>query len=416
MKFQVNAGQFTKSITPVADIATKSIAKEWADGNMITLKAFKDEFVAISHGGSASIIANISDKTYGNLNYVCIEDGISTFSANDLMAFLPFMPQSEDIVVSATPNELRLTVVSDDTICNIIPVVTKDVRPPQLANKFSKTVKVNREMFSAGLARVQFAIGKEIAKPYYKCLLFQTIDSNKVRFAAGSGSRFAVDEIEGKNIVELNNGELVHFIFPDVNVPNIGRILEASAQSEIFIKEASATESNPEQIVIEYEGITIIILGLDKDIKFAEVRKVLDFNYTNRVLTDISQWKTTAGYIDATLKTSEKGDNRYKNADITANFKESRFRVSAATKTSTTSAPKFTKVLAHNGVESIPVCCSSEYIVEIVRNAPMSSGDIEICLEDKTKPIVIKYPTIINETKETTENFSMFFATLKKPE
>lgn len=413
MKFKVNVGQFVKSLKPVVDIATKSVTKDWELSNMMTIKASQDGITGIAHGGSASIVVPISDKNCSNLNYSCIEEGSSTVSAITFMNQVIALNQAEDIIVTGNQNNFVMALESDSDISETIPVFGTEVKPHPIAKKFEKTVKVNREAFITGIGKVQFAIGDEITKPYYKCLLFETVSNTKIRFAAGSGARFAVDEIEGKNIIELDNGELVSFIFPDTNIPNISRILDYASGADIVVKQAKASDDNQDQIVIEYDGNTLILQGIDTSIKFAEVHKVLDFNYSNKVTSDISQWALSANGIDGTLK-AEKSNKQYRNTDVTADLKNMVFFVVAETTVKTKSKPKISGIIAKGDENDPSFRCSSKFVIEIVRNATISAGDVEIHFEDKNRPVVFRYPRIVNSTKDTTEDFSIFFATLKK--
>jgi len=413
MKFVINAGQFAKCLRSVVDVATKGTSKDWEYVNNITLRAMKDEVVAIAHGGTASIIASISDKYYDNLGYSCETDGITTVNANDLMKALNAYALSGKAIISASANEFKVILESDADQFNTMSVIKQDVKPPVLATKFDTEITVNRETFMDGIAKVQFAMGVEETKPYYKCILFEAKDNKSLRFAAGSGARFAVVDVDGDNIVKANDEKI---IFPDLNIANIVKALSFDTSENITIKFAAANVDNnsPDQIVIQYSGITMAILGIDTSIKYNDVNKVMSYSYPNIVKTDLQDWVLATASIEATYTEDSKASTDIFNTDIKPNFKDGYFEAETSTKAKAKRKIKFTKVVADGKVADPTFRCNSQYLCELVKQSDYKQGEVEFNFEDKARPIVVKFPTRTNEIKKTEENFLIFFATSKR--
>jgi DNA polymerase III sliding clamp (beta) subunit (PCNA family) len=349
----------------------------------------------------------LSDKNCNGLGYECAKDGMITCVAVDLIKALKGFQPSQQVVVSATPNEIKIALATDLEQYSAVLVIAQDVKPPALADKFDTEVKVNREVFMDGLSKVKFAMGIEETKPYYKCLFFES-KNKAVKFVAGSGARFAINDVAGKNIVDGD----CSIVFPDTNIATMVKILSLSSSPDISIKKAIATDVYPDQIIIEYSGVTLVILGIDNSIKYAEVDKVTTYNYPNSVTSNINDWLWAGNAIEGTKTTSEKMSSDIHNTEVT--FKDNYCDVVTSTMAKAKRKVSFNNKIIKSETAVPSFRINSEYLTDITQNSDYKSGEIIFSFEDKTKPVLVRFPEKVNASKETTENFTMFFATSKR--
>jgi len=276
MKFKINVEKFMKSLIPLYDIAIRNYEKEWESAQKITFNTSEDKLVATSHGGYASIIVPISNSKMGGLQYECKEEGEATLNAESLFKSLDSFPKSEIIEIDTSTHKFIMTYHNQaGKQAQKLVLESEKVKPPVLATEFEKSVEVNREVFIEGMEKVFFAIGFAETQPHYMCQLFQ-VEKNKVRFAAGTGARFAISDVDGKNIVKTDKKE--NFIIPKQNISNIITVLKNSSVENITIKQAQShtgKTDNPAQIVIELEDVKLIILGIDTSIVYPPLNKII---------------------------------------------------------------------------------------------------------------------------------------------
>jgi len=421
MKFSINVEKFMKSLVPVEIIANKKENEGYESAGRITFDVSKDKIVAKAHGGTAAISAVISNDNIPNLNYECKEDGVITIMAEQFMKTLSSFPPSGDITIYMDGQEITASLNVDEDVDEQIQTVfseSGEIKLPNLSSKFKKQATINREIFVDGMDKVQFAMGFEKTVAHYMCQLFE-IEKGKARFAAGSGARFAIADIESKNILGANSKQT--FIFPKANVSPIISILKNTTSTNITIKESPANvdnSNNPAQIVIDFdEGISLIVLAIDTAIKYPDLNKILEFDYPYKVSSDISQWKYVVVGIEATNTKDIKKEHEMHNANVVAMLDKKVLFMETKSPTKAKRQIKDMKILQQGKTKEPSFCCNSAYILEAYGKGG-NSGDVILEFETKeesddgrVKPVVVRFPEIVNSSKDTLEKFTIFFAT-----
>ena len=314
MKFNVSAGVLSDAIFPCLEVATKNVNKDFVHAEKITLKAKQKELIAISHGGRASIILSISKDTVTDLNYECGEEGQATIKAVDFSNSLEAIPPAELMQFDLIGNELILSYKASTKDKHkekqTISILKEEVKPPVISKIFKQEVIINREIFVSGVDRVKFAIGFAKTMPYYMVELFE-IEPGKARFAAGTGARFAVLDVEGKCIKDVKEKE--QFFFPKDCIANMIKVLSHSTETDITIKYADANyqgSKNPAQIVIEFsKGGSMILLGIDPSVTYPVLDNVIKFDYPYSISSELSDWQYVVKGINATYNADIKAEN-----------------------------------------------------------------------------------------------------------
>jgi len=417
MEFKINVSKFLSALAPVIDVATKNTVKDFESAFMVSVSAYNDEISLVSHGGNACIQKNLMNSKIDSLNYECISEGEAVVEANKLMITLSSFPPNKDVTISinaqkAGDNNLgEMEVVCDDTEMQSLPVSKNNLSMPTLAKTFATELKTNREIFISGMQKVNFSVGIEEYRPKYLCQVFDA-SADGVRFIAGNGARFAINEITGKGIVSVDKKQRI--IFPKNNISNIISSLKAASSETIILKEGEATKDNSDQIIIEFDDTTLIILGIDVNIKkeYADVDRILSYNHPYQFKIDINEWIYPTKGARATYSEEIKRDNLVHNAEIEVSTKKDKFIVKSDTNMKSKRTVKV-ETLSSGDDDKVLLRCNSLFLAEMV-NQGYDSGSITMRFIDKDKPIVVDYPELVDGIKDTTEKYSIFFTTAKK--
>ena len=309
MIFEVNREEFARAIIPSVEVASKNTLKDFKFENLVTIKAEQDQVVLLSYGGVLGLIAPLSDSNFGGLEYSCEEEGSVTVYADDLMTFIESVPKGYKMIkISLDSSQLKISNASIDAkgkqakTERSMPTLTEIVRPPNLGNVFDQDIQIDREIFVNGVSSVLFAPAYEEKLFSYMCMLFEAKmeTDQEVRFSAGSGGRFAIKSIKGKNIV-LNNNE-ARMIFPKNSLSSISKILSSAAMPTISIKSVGVDQTKhiPEHIMIEFDGMILCVYGLEHFTKYPDLSKVLTHQYSNRIYSSLEDWKSISKAIEGT--------------------------------------------------------------------------------------------------------------------
>ncbi len=431
MIFEVNKEEFVRAIKPAVEVATRNTLKEFKYKNLITIKATQDKLALFAYGGTASIISVISDSNFASIDYKCEAEGNVTVYADDLFTFMSSIPY-EKIKIMLVSNELKISSASKkikgkkESSNRSMPTVSDIVKPPNLGEKFSQEIKINREIFIKGIDSVLFAPAYEEKMYTYMCMLFEAIEGEEqeVRFSAGTGGRFAIKSIKGKNIVV--NHQDAKIIFPKVNLTSISKLLSEANGPSVTIKCVNVDSKNniPEQIMIEFNKMVLCLFGIESFTKYPDLTKVINYKYPNRVYSNLEDW----GCI---VKTIEGTKHRYNesihNTEVVLNEDDEVFKVTP--KTAHTSSTFIDMVDIKKCIvkgEDIWFCCNSQYIDEMVAQGNgkgkvqlnfESQSILDSIPEDKPKqmrPILVKFPKNVDEAKDISDNFYMFFTVSTK--
>lgn len=415
MKFKVNVEKLCKAIGPVFDIATRNADKNFDFYSQMTISANKDKLEASSYGGTACIIANISDKYVSDINYNCEEEGRITVDAeeflNNLMSFCP----KDNVIISFNDSDISISLENDpDQIQTVAPLQTF-VIPPKLATKFQKTIKVNREVLVDGMKKVKFAIGFEESKPYYHCLV---IDGSKkgATFSSGTGGMFAIYNVDGNAIVETDVNTTIRFVIPKANIENIIKILSESSADSIVIQESTG-EGCPDQIHLDFSGTKIILLGLDANNNFQDLTKILDKTYPFHFGSKIEDWTYVVDGASAVYTYQEKQESAIHMVRVSWRDGNDYLLEEAETKTKSKRKIPVSRIKAEiSSGSTSSFSCAHPYLRHIVKSSDNTNDEIVIKFDgssgDKGKksPVRVDWLEKVNQLKDTKENFTLFFA------
>ena len=286
MKFQVNVKNFIKAIEPVVYLANHISNEKFTDNCLIALQSSPNEIIASAYIGSAAIKASILEKDYYNLQYFCYEEGTTTVNATDFMNSLASFAPTDSVIISTSDGGL---IIADETneddyqaLC-----INDDLSFPEIATKFSKSMSIDRKILIDGLKSVAFAMGA-VTKEHYRTLFIEA-SKNNVRFAAGTGARFAVKDYHGKGIVEGKAG----IVLPRYDIFNLISILSKSSANKIQIKESEPDKDFfiLDQVLVEFNETSIILFQVDSSVIYPNVSSVIDDDYKNRASAKLSGWK-----------------------------------------------------------------------------------------------------------------------------
>ncbi len=428
MKFQVQAGEFTRSLKPSVDIATKNTKKEFDYAFLLSIQATNEGIIASSYGGTACAISVINDECFGNIKYVCEEAGSVVVNANNFLGYIEAFPSTSIIDISVSNGSVEIT--SDVSLKKSkkkakysMPRENKEIRIPNISNNFDKSININRSVFVDGMKKVNFAIGFEDNQPYYKCQLLE-ITENKVRFVSGTGGRFAIKDVRGDKIVDCKE-DTISFLFPKENIGNIIKIAADSSDEKILIKESEAQmkEIIPAQIIIEFKNTKIIILELDSATKYADMDKFLSYDYPYQISCNMEDWEGKLKGVKNTFNHSFKDLDEIHNTDIVLNTEEDHISIQTRTvmKVLDYIDVDIKKADQVKGKEHYPwFRCNSTYLSEMVEKME-KCGKVIINFEDQEsvdsdkkssrQPVTAIFSEKTNSNKEITENTYMIFAT-----
>jgi hypothetical protein len=431
MIFEVNRDEFIRAIKPSVEVACKNTLKDFKYENLLTVKAEKDRIVLLSYGGTISLISPISGSNFGAIDYSCEEEGSATVYANDLLTFMLSTPRSYDTVkISLDSNQLKIESASKKvkgkkaSTVRTMPIVSEIVRPPNLGSKFDQDIKIDREVFVGGIDSVIFAPAYEEKMFSYMCMLFESHigKDQEVRFSAGTGGRFAIKSVKGKNIV--GNKAEAKMIFPKNSLTSISKILSSAYKPSIVIKSVGVDAANnvPEHIMIEFDEMIMCIFGLEHFTKYPDLSSILDHKYSNRVYSSLEDWT----YIDKTIEgTKHRWNDSIHNTEIIIEEADEVFKVTPQVPHS---SPTFIGLVDVKDCilkgDKIWFRCNSDYIRELVSQGGgkgkiqfnfESQSLLETVKDDKKaqkimKPVLVKFQENVDEAKNTVDNFYMFFS------
>ena len=247
---------------------------------------------------------------------------------------------------------------------------------------------------------------------------------SRLRLVAGTGARFAVAEYKGDHITDASGP--VSVIFPHFNIPNLITVLAGSECEDVTIRQAAETPETPAQIVIEFDGTKLMLLGLDESITYPNVDAILKRDYPHQVSVDVKDWKNAAKAIKSTHTQKIKREHDIHAVTITADFMHGQFVLEANTDARAVRTVPFTLCSADNDVNADEdnrrwFGVLSDYPEEMAAKAGKAKGmtiDFEGIstasdgIDETLKPVRVRYPEMTDKAG-VAEEFCMFFACAK---
>jgi DNA polymerase III sliding clamp (beta) subunit (PCNA family) len=421
MKFQVNVENFVKAIEPVVYLANHISNKNFTDNCMIELQSSSNKIIASACIGSALIKVTVLEKDYYNLQYYCHEEGTTTVNAINFMNSLASFAPTDSIVISTSNGRLTIADETNEDDYQALLENNEGLYLPTIADCFDKSMTIDRKILIDGLKSVAFAMGHAITQEHYMVLLIEA-SKNKVRFAAGTGARFAVKDFHGNGIVDGK----ASFVLPCYDIFNLISILSKSSANKIQIKQSETYMDSivPNQIFVEFNETSIILFQAEPSVVYPSMDTIIDYDYKNRASAKLSDWKRAIKGITATDNKEFKEGIGVHNSTVSADAKRGYFVVEATTTNMDaqklvcfTKKPIVADTLADGHLPWFRV--NTMYLQEVIKYASKVE-EVAFCFEDtelfknseKTqRPVLVKYSEIISNGIK--EQLYMFFATSK---
>ena len=428
MNFEVNRKTFLRAIAPAVEVSSTNAVKDFKYENLITIKAEEEKIVLTAFGGMVSIISPISSENFDSLDYKWIEEGSATIYSDDLVTFLQSLSKHNNVNIILESGQLKIESSTSKSIVRRMPTVDEVVVPPNCGITFDQDVVVNREIFVKGIESVEFAPAFEEKMFSYMCMLFEASGTTdqELRFSAGSGGRFAVKSVKGKNII-MNKQE-AKMIFPKDSLKVVTKLLQGATSPLISVKSAEADQIKniPNQILLEFDGMTACIFGLEHFTKYPPLNNIITHKYSNRIFTSLEDWRDISKTIEGT---KHRWDNSIHNTEIVLEDYEGELAIKVTPKTKNIS-PSFIKLVDDDAStitgDNIWFRCNSDYIREIVAQGG-SGGKIQFNFESQSildeipddkpkqmKPVLVRFSEDVDKPNDVVNNFYMFFTVSNK--
>lgn len=427
MKFKAQAGGFIKGLKPIFVVATKGVVKDYQQAGLVTLNAFANGVHAIADGGRVSAINDINNSSY-NFDYSCEEDGTVTIRASDFEKTLSSFSPSEMILFElVNGSEFRMSSVSDPEESQTLPVATvccqfqeidnsdndSDEYADDCGNKPTK-INIRKDIFQTYANKVMFAYGDQEKYKEFAYWVLRAFGSNSLRFVSGTGTLFAVVEVDGNNVSDSNKN--IRILFPNDQTSILLNMLKEFPCIDITI------ECNRRHICVTCESIKVNIYSCDPGVKWPDENVFLQRNSKFNIVTKAANWKNAIKGILATnsedLKEENKVHNCILNLDLTK--KVINTKTDYALKSSRKVAIE--DIGTNEDAKDIKINCVSRYMSEIVSRAN-DEEFLQFEIESPNSPVVVrKYANsgvdnYMNLNKPTEdglkERYTIFFATLK---
>jgi len=436
MIFEVNRKAFLRALAPVVEVAGTNVIKDFKYEKLVTLEATQGELILTAFGGAVSILAPISGSNFDSLEYTCSKEGSITIYGEDLVTFLQSLSVYNNVKISTESNQLKVesTTSSAKSAIRRMPTVDEVVSPPNRGKVFKQDVTVNREVFVKGIESVQFAPAFEEKMYSYMCMLFEAIGTTdqELRFSAGSGGRFAVKSVKGKNII--TNNQEANMIFPKDSLRVILKLLQNATSPVVSIRTVDADQQAniPDQIMIEFDGISVCIFGLEYFTNYPDLTKIINYKYSNRIYTNLEDWRDVSKTIEGTKHRWV--ENIHNTEVVLDNVEDSndadKGTIIKVTPKTSNANPSFINIVDVENCstkgEKIWFRCNSDYIREIVSQGG-KGGKIQLNFESQSilddipddkpkqmKPVLVKFSEDIDKPNNLVNNFYIFFTVSNK--
>jgi len=438
MEFQVKIAGFLSGIKPVFEVATKGAVKEFDGVNKINISAEKDSIELSSFNGRMSIKNKLSDLSLSDLDYKLTTNGTTTVNVKDLLNVLDSFNPTETIVVNLNTStdgktkELVFTQKNDKEQFQSLPCYDAVVSLPQVATKFEKEIEIDKNIFISSNKKVFFAVGFEQHREQYLYWVLRT-DKGKARFVAGSGGRFAILELDGKDIVS-NIGKAVDMLFPKESTPILNNVLSYIDAERITIKQSdpSATDGSPYQILISSDDVEVCLVAMNPDIKWINENDFISAVYNTKLITKVSELEYAGKGVVATFSEEMRKEHHPHKATVEVDSTKKYIAV----KTNNV-MKSLRKVSIIDDKSTVPTQgnftfnCASVYLNELANYATDKNGYIQIETNKDidpsnrfTKVVVIRYYATdkvvdkasdlktTNDALGLSESFTIFFSKL----
>jgi DNA polymerase III sliding clamp (beta) subunit (PCNA family) len=425
MSFKINVKGLLAGITPAVVVATTNVLKDSKTANHLVLQSTPECLFAISNGGSVSIRNPIPFMSTFCTDYKFEVAGSAVVNATDLVAVLSSFKSDEVLLVSMVDgeagvgSEVSFRPISDPEQLQTLPVYSLKLESHSVSKKIENEITINRELLTRAMSRIMFAGGYEEMRPRYHFWVIRSWPG-RIRFVAGSGSRFAIYEASGPSLSKLPESSLLIPVKPG-NV--VLKAFKDATSDTVTIKQSVADDK---QYLFQCGDLQLMASGFHPTTAFIDENDLLERANTSRFTIDMKELAFAVKGIEATHN-AEADDLLKKSQKIHSSSFEFDFQKKVGSIRSAflmKSIRKFKLADIESKVDINGIACATELISELVRHAD-GSDSVQFELVDKDKPLVVRFyanPMVSSQALTRSnpalgidEQFSMFFAQLNKP-
>lgn len=319
MKFRVRTKGLSDALDPALNVAATPGIKDYESGNRITLFAEDDGIVCLADNGFAQLKGEVSNNDYSNLDYEGDEGGVATVRVKELREVLSSFADNDTIEVELSSDgdsgeELRFTNAADKDVYQSLSTFSDNIGFPKIVadqlEAADNPFQVRRDIFSIAANRLAFARGFEEFRPEYKYWVIRAA-KDRLRFACGSGARFAVMDYEGSNI--SNATEDVNILVPGDQSSIITKLTTKIVDETIELITLDA------HLVVRTKNFLLSMPNYDPSVQWPDESKVLDRKNKYRMVTRLGDWPSIVRGIMATNNDEFKQTNQFHIANFTIN-------------------------------------------------------------------------------------------------
>ncbi len=457
MKFKVKVEDLIESLDPAMEVSTKGVRKDYNLAFLITIVSEKNGLSIYADGGRMAIKTIVNNANNADLGYECETAGVFTLKSQDLKATLDSFNSSDTILIedrnsdSTVPDatksddapfetnednvlakrdmgrEIIFTSVDSPEEFQTIPCFVNHIGMNQYVYDFveanrNKNIKIKRNIFVDAANKIMFARGFEESREKYLYWVAR-VSRDEIRFVAGSGQRFAVAEIEGKNIsnasVKSDKKDDAKSSFPTT-------ILIPNEQSQPIVNILSEVSDewvtfyvDKDRLIIESGHVLMSITRYDSSTVWPDESAYLDRDSSCKVITKISDWNNAIKGVSATFNRDLRKINEFHYAQVNVDNKKNTIVCKSDGLMKSNRKINLIDVKSKGDASFV---CLSKYLSEAINHGENDGFvQIETLVEDNMKPIIFRYYAgekigdvsnykKTNEVLGVSEKYSVFFA------
>ena len=303
MKFKAHVAGFVELIRPLYTATTKSVMDNYANSGTITfvLNANSLEMIVDCGFINAKNTINVDDNI---INLSIEKHGTTTVNVTDLMNALQSFTDCVSVTLedSDNANEFIITNTDDKQEFQSLP-------KEQVVNKYEfdvskqkkSHVRMNKKIFHTYVKKIAVAFSQQSYHKQYNYWVMRTCKNNELRFTAGTGSFFAVVDINnlGANLVSAK-GDI---LFPIKQTPAVLDILDKSQAEMLDI-------TLHDDFIFLVCGNLQLRLLTDTSIQYPNEAKLLEVDSAYKFTTQAAKWQNAILGINATFDDNFRRQNR----------------------------------------------------------------------------------------------------------
>lgn len=451
MKFIARVKGLMSGLDPVMTVASKSTVKDYKNAKFVTIHASEEGVTASADGGRISMSNTLDALNQSELAYNCIEKGSITVRASDIKRILQSFDENDEMIfevktanayssnnveeksqsednISSTDEEEQLTpdqyamldsgkevvcsLVSDNDEFQTMPCSTAIISIPEVDNN-KKGINIRRDVFVSSASRISFAHGFQEFRPEYLYWVMR-VEKEHVRFAAGSGGRFAVLDTYGEGNSLTDASKKIDILIPNHITAAMIDVFGNIDNDYINIY------SGEKQIVLRCGSLVSVISQIDPGVKWPNENDILNRSHSVKITTKIGNWLNAIKGISATYSDDIKKQRQIHTASITLDTKSKMLHAKSNDQLKSHRKIPINDCIDNGSGENMTLRCVSRYLTEAIKNGE-DEEYIQMEIENDTRPIVIRYYSSdkiskpeecrkVNESLGITEQYTIFFA------